>query len=155
MPDGRVCSFDGLHGFDLEDDGEDPVLVGAKEGEDYEVLPPLVSFDLTGRGFGIGKFADRYGEECTIQDSSLATEAAIWFGVHDPVPKIMARDAPEEWRNPVTDPERNNGWVNVPLPEGTLLGGRMHLSQSQVIELLPILQRFAETGSVMPSQDDD
>lgn len=147
----RVALFDGLHGA-----GHDtPVLHGAEVGIDYEELPPLLDLETTQRGFAVGEFLDRYGERCSIQDSSLATERAIWFGVHNPVPKIMARDAPEEWLAPVGDPERNNGWVNVPLPEGTLIGGRMHLSQHQVIELLPILQRFADTGSIHAEDDED
>ena len=40
----------------------------------------------TGRGFPLGLFKDRYGEECSIQDSSLAFEDAIWLGV-DSVPE--------------------------------------------------------------------
>ena len=67
----------------------------------------------------------------------------------------MASEAPEEWLPPVGDPERHNGWVKVPLPEGTLLSGRMHLTQYQVIELLPILQRFADTGSIHKGDEED
>jgi len=63
----------------------------------------------TSRGFSVIEFKDRYGVECTIQKSSLATEEAIWFGY------------------------KNN---------------RMHLTQDQVKELLPILQRFVETGEI-------
>lgn len=32
------------------------------------------------RGFLKGKFKDRYGVECSIQKSSLATEDCIWLG---------------------------------------------------------------------------
>jgi hypothetical protein len=35
----------------------------------------------TARGFGIVEFTDRYGSLCSLQESSLATEAAIWLGV--------------------------------------------------------------------------
>lgn len=35
----------------------------------------------TERGFAIAEFTDLYGSECSIQESSLATEAAIWLGV--------------------------------------------------------------------------
>lgn len=35
----------------------------------------------TGRGFARADFMDRYGSECSIQDSSLANEAAVWLGV--------------------------------------------------------------------------
>ena len=35
----------------------------------------------TNRGFGLGTFQDSLGQECSLQDSSLGTEAACWFGV--------------------------------------------------------------------------
>jgi hypothetical protein len=35
----------------------------------------------TSRGFGLIKFSDRYGQHCSLQESSLATEGAIWLGV--------------------------------------------------------------------------
>lgn len=35
----------------------------------------------TERGFGLNKFTDLYGQLCSLQDSSLATTNAIWFGV--------------------------------------------------------------------------
>ena len=34
----------------------------------------------TQRGFMRGEFIDRYGAKCSIQESSLATEACIWLG---------------------------------------------------------------------------
>ncbi len=40
-----------------------------------------VEWKKTARGFRIGTFRDRYGQECSIQESSLAGEYAIWFGV--------------------------------------------------------------------------
>ena len=36
----------------------------------------------TERGFRIAEFTDRYGEPCSIQESSLATEWAIWLGTN-------------------------------------------------------------------------
>ena len=35
----------------------------------------------TNRGFGLAHFTDVAGNDCSIQDSSLATEACIWFGM--------------------------------------------------------------------------
>ena len=35
---------------------------------------------LSQRGFYYHEFTDMYGEKCSIQDSSLATEPAIWLG---------------------------------------------------------------------------
>lgn len=87
----------------------------------------------TERGFGLYEFTDLYGSKCSIQDSSLATESAIWFGVDDPHPVIMSSKIGE-------------GWIDYPIPPEVLLHTRMHLSQKQVQKLLPILQHFAETG---------
>lgn len=72
----------------------------------------------TNRNFDIIEFVDRYGKECSLQKSSLATEDAIWFGCNEGLHfegKCMAR---------------------------------MHLTQEQVAELLPYLQHFIETGEL-------
>lgn len=89
--------------------------------------------NITNRGFGIYKFEDCYQETCTLQESSSANEARIWLGIHNSVPKIC---------------EPGTGWRDIPLPEGTLLSGRMHLNVEQVKELLPLLQKFVETGGL-------
>ena len=34
----------------------------------------------TARGFALYKFQDSYGEECTLQKSSLATDHYVWLG---------------------------------------------------------------------------
>lgn len=56
----------------------------------------------TARGFGIVTFKDRYDAECSIQESSLATESAIWFGVKDPNPQVMASQARQYGNDPRT-----------------------------------------------------
>jgi hypothetical protein len=71
-----------------------------------------------------------------LQDSSLATEPAIWFGVDDPRPQIMASKTAKG----------GTGWVEYPLPEDVHMFTRMQLTQQQVKALLPILTYFAETG---------
>lgn len=72
------------------------------------------------RGFLKGSFKDRYGEECSIQKSSLATEDCIWLGCrHETVDK-----------------------------QGRPCGARMHLTQAMVADLLPLLQHFVETGEL-------
>jgi len=79
------------------------------------------------RGFVNADFTDLYGSECSIQDSLLATDDAIWLGVDH----INAK----EWSTIVgVDPEK--------------IPARMHLSREMVAELLPILQRFVDTGSI-------
>jgi hypothetical protein len=84
---------------------------GSGELPDHLVL----EVEKTKRGFGTIKFEDRYNQKCSLQESSLATEAAVWFGV---------------------DVDLN----------GNKVSQRMHLTQTQVQDLLPMLQRFAETG---------
>ena len=88
----------------------------------------------TERGFEIIEFNDRYGERCTLQKSSLATEDAIWFGINDVRVKRLIP---------------GQGWQDVTLPPGSEVFSRMHLTQDQVKELLPHLQRFAETGDLV------
>lgn len=73
---------------------------------------------FTNRGFAIGEFEDRYGTKCSIQESSLATEACIWLGQHH-------CDKP-----------------------GCETPTRMHLTQDMAAELIPLLQHFVDTGSL-------
>ena len=89
--------------------------------------------DKTLRGFDIECFTDRSGYECSLQKSSLAFEDCIWFGVDKPYVKVC---------------KKGEGWQDVPLPEGSSIYGRMHLTQEQVKELLPYLQSFVETGEL-------
>jgi hypothetical protein len=96
----------------------------------------------TARGFELIEFEDRYGAACNIQASSLAEEAAIWFGVEDANPLIMAKDAARCG----VQTDETVGWVPYPVPKDVLMTTRMHLTQAQVAELLPTLQRFAATG---------
>jgi len=102
----------------------------------------------TGRGFPLGEFTDRYGAKCSIQKSSLASEDAIWLGVDDANPKIMSIDAIRMGLRERTFDENDNGWVPYEIPKQVLLSTRMHLTQEMVAELLPMLQKFAETGEL-------
>jgi len=92
----------------------------------------------TQRGFAYYEFTDAYGAKCSLQKSSSAMVDRIWFGVDDADPKIMASKTPEG----------GNGWVPYTIPEDVMLTTRMHLDQKQVKKLLPILQRFVETGEI-------
>lgn len=40
-----------------------------------------MQIEETNRGFSVARFPDAIGSGCSIQDSSLADEAAVWFGV--------------------------------------------------------------------------
>lgn len=113
-------------------------------------------YGITPRRFPYVTFQDRYGAACSLQLSSLAMDNAIWLGIDDADPKIMARDAHRMQLDHLlqeSGPERLNGWVKYPLPEEVLLTTRMHLTQEQVKALLPILQHFAETGE-FPSEEE-
>lgn len=97
-----------------------------------------IEIRLTHRGFAIGEFADMNGVSCSIQKSSLASEEALWLGVNDPEPKIMASQTPEG----------GNGWVPYPLPDGVSCTTRMHLTKEQAAALIPLLQYFVMAGNL-------
>ncbi len=73
---------------------------------------------MTNRGFVRIEFVDKYGSECSLQESSLAFISCVWLGVHK------------------NSPHYND--------DGTT--SRMHLTQDMVKELLPLLEHFVETG---------
>ncbi|HEX5426524.1 MAG TPA: hypothetical protein VFW94_23455 [Candidatus Acidoferrales bacterium] len=87
----------------------------------------------TNRGFQILEFTDLYGVACNIQKSSLANEHAIWIGCEDANPEVLIP---------------GHGWTPVPMPEEYVANTRMHLNREQVAALLPILQRFVDTGEI-------
>ena len=92
----------------------------------------------TSRGFSLYEFKERNGSLCSLQKSSIATENCIWFG-------------PNESQITIGYPWKT--YTEQQIKE--IFGGkdivsnsRMHLTQKQVQELLPILQRFAQTGEI-------
>ncbi len=90
----------------------------------------------TCRGFTYGKFQDLYNQACSIQESSLATEHAIWLGVDDAIPKILASKIIQG----------GTGWAEYPIPDDVHITTRMHLDQLMAKELIKELQRFVDTG---------
>jgi hypothetical protein len=96
-----------------------------------------VEFEKTGRGFAIGRFTDVGGTTCTIQKSSTADEDRIWLGAEEIGLKHF---------------KAYKGWSDVVLvntvEEHYIANTRMHLNREQVAALLPILQRFVETGEI-------
>lgn len=105
----------------------------------------IITPGATARGFSRLTFSDRYGAECSIQMSSLATEAAIWFGINDAQPQIMASDA---LKMGFSTGGQTTGWVPYKVPDEVLLSTRMHLTREQVAALIPVLQHFVDTGEV-------
>lgn len=100
----------------------------------------------TNRGFAHITFKDRYNLPCSLQKSSLATEDAIWFGIDDPQPKIMAWLALSLGIK--TTPATTTGWVPYPIPKEVLIHSRMHLTRSQIKDIIPLLQKFVDTGEL-------
>lgn len=94
----------------------------------------------TERGFPRLDFTDRYGVDCSLQESSLATEGAIWFGPSDANTRYCVK---------------GKGWFPYAYPEGLDVqhDTRMHLTQGQVKRLLPMLNHFAQTGYLPPIED--
>jgi hypothetical protein len=104
-----------------------------------------ISIRRTLRGFSTGEFDDRYGLECSIQKSSIATEDCIWLGINNAKPEIMASDA---IRLGIDNKGETVGWVPYEVPGEVLMHTRMHLSQENVRSLLPLLIKFAVTGEI-------
>ena len=98
----------------------------------------------TNRGFSYIEFTDLYDQKYSIQKSSLATKDAIWLGIDDPNPIIMASDA-SKYNIETTE---TTGWIPYPIPEEVSINTRMHLSVKQVKKLISILQRFVDTGKI-------
>ena len=95
--------------------------------------------EKTCRGFALVEFDDYHGAKCSLQKSSLAEKDAIWLGVDDADPKILACKV---------NGGIPNGWVKYEIPEDVLLTTRMHLTREQVKDLLPHLKKFVETGEI-------
>lgn len=92
-----------------------------------------IELNSTNRGFAIAEFRDRCGVACSLQKSSAGSEDAIWLGVDDTNPQVLRPGI---------------GWIPYPMPSEVSLYTRMHLTQTQVRDLLPLLQKFAETGEL-------
>lgn len=99
----------------------------------------------TQRGFPYAEFKDRYDVPCSIQDSSIATEACIWLGADE----IGLRKFTP-----------GKGWSEVKLAkaegESYIANTRLHLTQNHVRTLLPLLAAFVDTGSIdgIPNEEE-
>lgn len=88
----------------------------------------------TNRGFVMGEFTDGNGVKCSIQESSAAEQPMLWLGCDGP--------------NPMQFPGNNTGWHPYQLPANVECTTRMHLTQEQAAELIPLLQFFVEHGEL-------
>lgn len=110
-------------------------------------MKPIGKVKRTARGFPLVEFKDHYDQPCSLQASSLAIyqqpgTSAVWLGVNDPSPKVMARDAASVGVNTT----ETCGWVPYPIPKEVQISTRMHLNRQQVAGLIVRLQRWLETG---------
>jgi hypothetical protein len=80
----------------------------------------MIKLKTTNRGFLRGEFKDLFGSDCSIQESSLAIQPALWLGVD----------------KGFDEKERRPG------------GRRMHLDQATARQLIEYLQRFVNTGGL-------
>lgn len=104
-------------------------------------------------------FKDAYGHGCKIQASAVVYDyahsldqpgsSAIWLGINDPKPEIMARDA----HLVGVQTEKKVGWVPFPIPQGVLVHTHMHLNREQVSGLIVRLQEWMAKGEFSPAAE--
>ena len=112
-----------------------------------------IKFERTNRGFALSHFIDKYGQDCSLQESSIFADkdgACIWFGVNNTkgkfhvMPTLISKEKREAlglhfgWNVKSLSTMFPDCDVNTP--------DRMHLSQKMVKQLLPALQYFAKHG---------
>lgn len=96
----------------------------------------------TRRGFGRIDFKDANDNPCSMQNSSaIRKEGLLWLG-NDTKNTIQVMNVGDQ-----------RGWSTVNLNEvygrgNVVINDRMHLTQSQVKDMLPYLQYFAEHGEL-------
>lgn len=121
--------------------------------EDYEdgvaIPAPLGKEGNTSRGFQVIDFKDHHGEDCYIQQSSIASLAqpgagAIWLGLKGVKVMVMCVHA----REVGLEPASNVGWQPFPIPERVNVTTQMHLDRGQVTSLIPVLQGWLATGEL-------
>ncbi len=101
-----------------------------------------MKLETTERGFAVIKFKDRSRVECTLQKSSIATEDCIWLGASKiGICEFVAGRKPEAWVDRTEFDEST-------MEHHYVANNRMHLTRSQVAELLPFLLKFVETGEL-------
>lgn len=92
---------------------------------------------IDARGFKVIEFKDIYENELSIQESPNDKNSLL-LNINDNNPSIMKSD-------PIDNTEE---WIDYSIPEDTYVNIRIHLSKEQIKELIPILQRFVDTGEL-------
>ena len=97
----------------------------------------------TGRGFAYYEFTEVNGEVCNIQKSSSAMQDCIWLGNKNIGLKGFIPHGNPSWRDVTEDQIKEKfGFQYI------IANNRMHLSREQVAALIPILQKFVDTGEI-------
>jgi hypothetical protein len=87
----------------------------------------------TARGFSLIEFQDYNRKQCSLQKSSLADNDCIWLGIANNEVRVLIP---------------GKSWQPMTLPKDSMVINRMHLTREMVAELIPILQRFVDTGEI-------
>jgi len=94
----------------------------------------------TNRGFPYYDFEDARGNKCSIQESSNAMEQRIWFGADE---IGLKKFTPKQglWEDIELEQDHPHGIVHV-------ANNRMELNRETVKTLIPLLQKFVDTGEL-------
>lgn len=103
-----------------------------------------IEVSTTPRGFALGRFEDSKGVACSIQESSIASYAAIWLGCEEIGLKRF--EPGKGWRDVALEQDSPHGVAHI-------ANTRMHLDQDQAAALIPLLQHFVEHGILTPPAD--
>lgn len=100
----------------------------------------------TGRGFAISEFTDSYGVKFRIQKSSAASDDYIWLG---PSNGSISIQKPKESGYGFDWVALDKKALQESLNTTTVLfNDNLHLSRKDVRKILPLLERFVETGDL-------
>lgn len=96
----------------------------------------------TNRGFKLFKFTDTHNSECSIQESSVFGH--IWLGISDLAPQVMAIHA----KRLGIHTTETTGFIPYHIPEEVVMRTRVHIDKKLAKKLIPILQKFIDTGGL-------
>lgn len=98
----------------------------------------------TSRGFVFYQFTESNGNVCSIQKSSAAERDLIWLGCDKlNIQGFTPYGQPESWAN-ITEEQINEKFGTKYISGNN----KMHLNRETVAKLLPILQKFVDTGNI-------
>lgn len=112
-----------------------------------------LEFKKTPRGFVVAKFLDRYKHPCSIQESSLATEAAVWLGIDT---DTKSPDGERSFEEIFEHAMRCDGLKQADketFRKGFEACGRMHLTVDMAKQIISSLTVFVETGFLPSGRD--